>query len=196
MINDPAQTKDVSEREAAAFNNLKDLLAGWEKEMVEGYEPVTKIQAGFAGEKSFVLPVQDASLSGNVRYSSIHPNQSYTRNWNQEGDSIFWTLEIESPGTFKAELKYGCPASETGSIFELSTNSGTYTFTIDWPFDSEKLPERDMVKRTESEERTWSWMTIGNLHLQKGSETVVLQLKDLANRDAGIIKAIRFTRNN
>lgn len=195
MINDPGQTKDISDKETATFNKLKALLGSWEKEMVDGYKPVTTIQAGFDDEKNFVLPVQDANLSGNVRYSSIHPNQSYTRNWNQIGDSIYWTLDIDSPGTFKAELKYGCPASETGSTFTLSSNSGIYTFTIDWPFNSEILPERDMVKRTESEERTWSWMTIGNIHFQKGAETVVLQLKDLAKSDAGIIKAIRFTRN-
>jgi arylsulfatase A len=194
MVNDPGQTKNLSDKDTATFNKLKTLLAGWEKEMIEGYEPVTTIQAGFAGEKSFVLPVQDATLSGNVKFSSIHPNQSYTKNWNQAGDSVYWTLNIDSPGTFKAELKYGCPASETGSTFTLSSNSGTYTFTIDWPFDSEILPEMDMVKRTESEERTWSWMTIGNIHLQKGSEKIVLQLKDLANREAGIIKALRFTR--
>ena len=97
-------------------------------ELISGYRPVTTIEAGFAEEPSFTLPVQDASLSGKIRYSSIHPNQSHTENWIQNGDSILWTLNINNTGTYRVELQYGCTAGETGSKLALTTGSGSGFF--------------------------------------------------------------------
>jgi len=162
--------------------------------LVSGYQPVTTIQAGFPQEKIFTLPVQDASLSGEIKYSSIHPNQSHTEDWIQEGDSIFWKLNINTTGTYKAELQYSCSSSETGSRFRLTSVSGSVLFNIEMPFESEILADRDYVKRSESVERTWSWMDMGTLELSSGPEIIILKLLDLKNLDAGLIKAIRLTR--
>jgi hypothetical protein len=74
------------------------------------------------------------------------------------------------------------------------SNAGTINFIIDRPFRSEILPERDYVKRSESVERTWSWMTLGDIKLRSGEETIILKLIDVANTEAALIKAIRFTK--
>jgi len=195
MNYDPFQEKDISMSEGEIFRQMADTLIKWENDLVAQYIPVTTIEAGFKDEKSFILPVQDATLSGKIKFSSIHPNQSHSVGWEQNGDSIFWKLEIDTPGNFRVDLQYGCNPDQTGSRFELSSTSGTYSFSIDWPFSSVKLPEKDYVKRSESVERTWSWMNIGNMPLAGGSERIVLKLKELHSGDAGMIKAIRFTRN-
>jgi hypothetical protein len=163
-------------------------------ELISAYEPVTTIQAGFEGEKSFTLPVQDAILSGKIKYSSIHPNQSHTENWIQENDSIFWRLNINSGGTYRVELQYGCREAETGSRFIFRTGGGSVKFTIDKPFDSEILPDRDYVKRSESVERTWAWMTLGNIKLGKGQEVISLKILDIKKGTAGLIKSVRLSR--
>jgi hypothetical protein len=161
---------------------------------VSDYQPVTTIEAGFPQEKKFSLPVQDASLSGKIKYSSIHPNQSHTENWTQDGDSIFWKLDINTTGTYRVELQYGCPGNMTGSRFELKRSSESVIFSIDEPFDSVILPNRDYVKRSESVERTWSWMTIGNIELRSGPEIIILKLLKNKKDEAGLIKSIRLTR--
>lgn len=138
--------------------------------------------------------MQDASLSGRIRFSSIHPNQSHTINWIQNGDSIFWQLNINKGGKYKIELQYGCPSEETGSKMLFRTYSSTIPFIIDRPFESVILPERDFVKRSESVERTWSWIEIGTVILNPGPERFVVKLEQKKNDEAGIIKAIRLIR--
>jgi arylsulfatase A len=194
MQSDPSQENDLFKTEPETAGQLLSVLSRWEKELVDNYKPVTTIEAGFPDEKKFTLPVQDAKLSGLVRFSSIHPNQSHTERWIQNGDSIYWTLNIKSAGTYRVEMQYGCSAGETGSSMVLSSTSGQVYFTIDQAFESEILPERDFVKRTESVERTWSWMTIGTISLEPGPEQLVIKLLEKKNNEAGLIKAIRLVK--
>lgn len=193
MIDDPGQKKDISDVEREITLSLLRELVLHNQELISAYVPVTTIEAGFPGERSFTLPVQDASLSGRIRYSSIHPNQSHTENWIQNGDSISWTLNIQEGGTYKAEIQYGCPEDETGSEFILRSASSEVSFIIDKPFDSTILPERDYVKRSESVERTWAWLNAGSLELGAGKERITLLLQDLKKKDAGLIKSVRLT---
>ena len=185
---------DISGKEPEITAQLLSELVNLNGELVSGYQPVTTIEAGFPKEKKFTLPVQDASLSGEIKYSSIHPNQSHTENWIHDGDSIFWRLNINTTGTYRVELQYGCPENETGSRFELKSSSEPVIFSIDEPFDSVVLPDRDYVKRSESVERTWSWMTIGNIELRSGPEIITLKLLKNKKDEAGLIKSIRLTR--
>jgi len=196
MTDDPGQLNDISFNDKETTGTLLDHLVRHNEELISNYQPVTTIEAGFREEKSFTLPVQDASLSGKIRYSSIHPNQSHTENWTRDGDSIVWTLNIVSKGTYKVALQYGCTAENTGSQMELVTGSGTLSFMISEPFESEILPERDYVKRSESVERTWSWMDIGNVELDQGREEITIKLVSRSREEAGLIKALKFTRLN
>jgi len=194
LENDPSQENDIALDNSAVTSLLVNELTKWENGLLTEYRPVTTIEAGFTAEQKFTLPVQDASLSGNINFSSIHPNQSHTENWTHIGDSVFWNLSIKNPGNYRVEIQYGCQASETGSKMLFYAGSEFITFSIDTPFDSEVLPERDYVKRSESYERTWSWMTVGKISLMAGPTQVILKLVDLKKDEAGLFKAIRFTR--
>ena len=194
MIDDPDQKIDISDLDNGTLQELSELLGNWESELVSEYRPVTTIEAGFPGELSFVLPVQDATLTGSVKFSSIHPNQSHAQGWTNESDSIYWNLNIKEGGTYNAELRYGCQASDIGSTFMLRSGTGGFSFKIEKPFESVILPDRDYVKRSESVERTWTWMTAGKINLSSGNEKIVLKLTKIANKEAGLIKAIRLTR--
>ena len=194
MIDDPGQKKDLADFEKEKVLELAGMLGSWENELVLGYEPVTTIKAGFKEEKSFILPVQDAALTGNIKFSSIHPNQAHTEGWKLPGDSIYWNLHIVEGGIYKVELRYGCPAEDTGSDFVIKSDKSICMFRIEDPFESVILPERDYVKRSESVERTWTWMTIGEIDLNSGNEQLILKLLNPSGKDAGLIKAIRLTR--
>jgi arylsulfatase A len=196
MISDPSQLRDISEIESEVLASMSELLLKWEKELVSAYEPVTTIRAGFEEERYFVLPVQDAILAGNLRYSSIHPNQSHTDGWSEAGDSLYWNLEIEVPGVYNVELQYGCPPGKPGSEYALFSAADKINFSITEPFESFILPERDYVKRSESVERTWTWMNAGDLELRSGREQIILKLLKPSGDDAGLIKAIKLTRLN
>jgi len=194
MITDPFQKKNIFRQRKDEGKVLLSVLTKWENELVTAYKPVTTINAGFRGEKSFKLPVQDATTSGKIKYSSIHPNQSHTEQWCQNGDSIFWTLNIDTGGKYNVEIQYGCPESETGSKMLFRTSSLSIPFTIDVAFESAILPERDYVKRSESVERTWSWMKVGTVTLKSGPEQFVVKLQQKKNNEAGMIKAIRLIK--
>ncbi|MDX9724738.1 MAG: sulfatase-like hydrolase/transferase, partial [Bacteroidales bacterium] len=194
LNDDPRQLNDISSAEKETTSSLLDQLVRHNEELISNYQPVTTIEAGFREENSFTLPVQDAALSGKIRYSSIHPNQSHTESWIQDGDSIVWSLNIVSDGTYKVALQYGCTPAETGSRMELITGSGVVSFMISEPFESEVLPERDYVKRSESVERTWSWMDVGTIALKEGKEKISLKLVSKSHEEAGLIKSLRFSR--
>jgi arylsulfatase A len=194
MQNDPSQKVNIAEK----YPEIRDKLAAdykkWEEEMVSGYQPQTTIEAGFEGERSITLPVQDAILSGKVKYSSIHPNQSHTENWVQNSDSIYWKLNMQKAGKYQVELQYGCPETETGSKFLFHSMASSFTFSIDKAFDSQILPNRDYVKRTESVERTWNWVPIGSISLKAGQENLTLKMLQKKKNEAGLIKAIRLIK--
>jgi arylsulfatase A len=194
LKNDPSQSIDIFDIETNTGFLLLSELVKLNNELVSAYQPLTTIEAGFRDEKSFPLPVQDAALSGKIKYSSIHPNQSHTENWIEEGDSIFWSLNINTAGTYAAELQYACQEGKTGSRFMLSSNSDSVNFTIDQPFNSQVLPDRDYVNRSESVERTWAWMNIGQINLVKGPEKITIKLLEKKDSEAGIIKSVRFIK--
>lgn len=194
MQNDPSQKLDISGQYPEKTNLLLTEYKKWENEMVSQYQLQTTIEAGFPEERNITLPVQDAILSGKVKFSSIHPNQSHTENWVQNGDSIFWKLNMLKAGKYLVELQYGCPKIDIGSQFHFHSNSGSFTFKIDKPFNSEILPDRDYVPRTESVERTWNWLPIGNIALKAGEEQLVLKLQNKKTTEAALIKAIRLIK--
>jgi hypothetical protein len=194
MQNDPDQKTNIADSEPALKMILIAELDKINSQLVSEYRPVTTIEAGFPEEKKFTLPVQDATLSGHVKFSSIHPNQSHTEQWIQNNDSIFWILNINTGGKYRVEMQYGCPAGETGSKMKFCSESGSVFFTIDQPFESEVLPQRDYVKRSESVERTWAWMEIGTINLEPGPEKLVIKLLEKKNNEAALIKAIRLIK--
>lgn len=194
MYNDPQQQTDISYNLPDITTKMLTKLIQTNEELIRNYKPVTTIEAGFRDEKSFTLPVQDAILSGEIHYSSFHPNQSYTENWVQAGDSIYWNLKVALEGMFKVELQYGCLVDFTGSKFQLKSNSGSFLFSIDDPFESIILPDRDYEKRSESVERTWNWLEVGNIALTEGTELIILKIITIEKEEAGLIKSIRFTR--
>ena len=196
MQNDPSQKVDISGLYPEIANQLLTEYRNWENEMVSQYRLQTTIEAGFPEERNITLPVQDAILSGKLKFSSIHPNQSHTENWVQNGDSVYWTLKMKNAGNYAVELQYGCPETDTGSQFLFHSNTGSFTFKIDKPFNSEILPNRDYVPRTESVERTWGWKPIGTISLKAGEEKLVLKLQNKKNTEAALIKAIRLIKIN
>jgi hypothetical protein len=101
---------------------------------------------------------------------------------------------MKNDGVYRVEMEYGCPASDTGSSMLFFTRSESMPFTVETPFESLILPDRDYVRRGESVERTWTWMTIGNVALESGSETVGIKLIKKMKDEAGLIKAIRLVR--
>ena len=194
LQNDPSQKVDVSKIKPEIRKELVTGYLNWERELVSHYQPETTIEAGFAEEKNIAMPVQDAILSGKVKYSSIHPNQSHTENWVQKVDSIYWKQNMKTAGKYRVELKYGCPATDTGSWFTFHSDTDSFEFVIDQPFESVILPDRDYVVRTESVERTWDWMPAGDLLLQEGEECLSLKLVKVKKMEAGLIKAIRLVK--
>ena len=166
MLNDPSQQKNLADIKPEIRNNLTRVYRKWEKELIENYSPNTTIEAGYKEEKLFTLLVQDAILSGKVKRLSIHPNQSHTENWIQNGDSIFWNLNMVSTGKYRVELKYGCDRENIGSLFSFHSTSDSFQFILNQPFDSNILPDIDYVPRTESVERTWTWTQIGEINLK------------------------------
>lgn len=194
MQEDPFQKINIADRHPEIRATLASVFRKWEHELVSQYQVQTTIEAGFAEEINITFPVQDAVLSGKIKYSSVHPNQSHTQGWTQSGDSVYWKLNMQHAGTYRVELQYGCRVDQVGSRFVLLSKRDTLGFGMDKPFDSVILPERDYVARTESVERTWSWLPVGTLALQQGEECLILKLSKVKNGEAGLIKAIRLVK--
>jgi arylsulfatase A-like enzyme len=194
MKKDPSQKKDIYSGEKDIGGKLKTEFITWQKDMTENYRPCDEIEVGFEGEQSFTLPVQDAVLSGRIRFSSIYPNQSNTENWVQNGDSIYWRLNVSRGGNYIAMIRYGCPASETGSEMVMYAGDNILPFRFDQQFESVVLPDRDYVKRGEALERTWGWMNLGDIHLSPGKVSLVIRLVRKSADEAGLIRSVKFVR--
>jgi len=131
------------------------------------------------------LPARDAIATGDIKRSNRYPNCSYFLNWNNTTDSISWNTEALSSGSYEAILYYACPQEDIGARLELEFQGEKTTRKVDTPHNPPLTgAEHDRVKRTESYVKEWATLSLGTIHIKKGSGLLILRALEIPGQQA------------
>jgi hypothetical protein len=171
MISDTAQTTDVAKIYPASYNDILFKKKQWENEVVAAM-PLTDERPLLIGDPLFindVLPASEANARGNIVRSSIHPNDSYYKQWRSTEDSILWNIEVLEKGEFEIEFYYACSEKNIGTKIELSFQNRSVTKPIIVANDMPLIGvQNDRVKRDESFLKDFKPLNLGRIMLPKG----------------------------
>lgn len=178
MKADPGQTQDVSEANAAIAGELIAAKQKWMTEVMSELKPEEK-RPFLIGHPDFEwtqIPARDGLAHGNIERSNRWPNCSFFTNWVATEDKISWEVEVMEEGDFEVIVYYTCPPEDVGADFELSFLDQQVTGKIEEANDPPlKGMEHDYVERQESYVKDFKPLSIGQIHLPKGSGELALQ---------------------
>ncbi len=194
---DPGQRKDISTKEQEITASLAMAYDNWFIDVSEEFRAETEIRIGFKEEKSAYLPAHEAGFSGDIHFMEGHGwAHDWLVNWTKTVDSIYWDVVVDQASEYSLELLYSCSEENKGSVLEALNSGNANSAQITVAHDPEYLPSPDRIKRIEVYEKEWAKLSMGNLHINKGNQRIVLKAKDIPNAEVGEIKGLILTKVN
>jgi arylsulfatase A-like enzyme len=196
LKNDPQQLINLAENRPELVQTLEKEYQNWWKEVTKDVTMKRKIPISDLAPE-IVLPTFEATLKGSLRFFEGHGwAQDWTTNWKQESDSLFWELEVLSPGIFEVWLEHAASPSQIGSQLILSTSSSALEYTLDESFSPVQIPNPDRVPRKEAPEQTWNKIHLGEITLKSGFEKILITAKNIPAEGLGDIFNLRLVPEN
>ncbi len=181
MIDDPGQYKNISEEEPEITRQMKMVADQFRRDVLSEI-PVDerRFTVGHPDFRCTQLPARDGKPYGNIVRSNRSPNSTYFTNWTSVNDSITWSSEVLSEGSYEVEIYYTCPAEDVGSEFQLSFGSDKLVARIAEAHDPPlRGMENDRIPRTQSYVKDFRPLNMGVIHLKKGSGFMTLKALDI-----------------
>ena len=179
---DLGQTQDLTATNPAEAARLQQIAANFQNTVLDAVPraAVERFPVGAVGAPLTELPARDGHGVGGVVHSGQAPNCSFFTNWKTLSDAIIWDVEIQTPGTYLAELWYTCPAAAVGSTIELSCGDSRTTAMLK-PFWDPPLNTTDdrVPRKGESFVKPFRPLSLGEIDLKTGACQLRLQALDI-----------------
>ena len=181
LIEDRGEKINVAKQHPEIAKRLADEITAWEASFADAITTETRpFPIGHPQAEWTQLPARDATFSGKITRSNRFPNCTYLLNWSDTDSEIRWDVDVLGSGTYEVELYYGCPKKDVGSTIELSLGNETLTATIENAVESPLVgAEEDRVQRQEGYVRWWKPMTLGQIKLSPGRQTLTLKATEI-----------------
>ncbi|MCA9038106.1 MAG: arylsulfatase [Planctomycetaceae bacterium] len=181
MSIDPGQYSNLAEQHPEITEELKDAVRRYRNEVMPGYDkdsrPFLIAHPDFAITQ---LPARDAVTVGGMTRSSRHPNCSYFSNWCSTEDAIHWKVDVVEEGEFEVGIYYTCAAPDVGATIQLRFRDAMLEGIVSDPVESALIGgSDDRVERGEGYVKNFGRMTLGRMHLPKGTGTLTLSATDI-----------------
>jgi hypothetical protein len=149
---------------------------------------------GFAEFPRTPLPARDGIPHGGIRRSASAPNCSYFTNWKSKEDAITWDTEVSTPGLYRVEVEYTCPAKDLGSTVELRFREARSVGKVTRAWDPELLDPQDRVPRKgESYMKEFHKLSLEPIPLPRGRGTLSLRATAIPGRQVMDVRALTLT---
>lgn len=193
--NDPGQNTIVNDAYPAVFSKLTEAADRFRSDIMTIQVPPRPHTIGHPDTRYNNLPVGIAKIEGGIERSNRWTNCSFLQNWTSVEDRITYDVEIQGEGTFEAALYYTCPPADVGSLIRLSVNGNAVETRVTRGHDPPLTGmENDRVKRTESYEKDWAVLEIGNIELGPGTGTLTLQALDIPGNSVLDLHLLTLTK--
>jgi arylsulfatase A-like enzyme len=178
MDADPGQTRDLAAAEPEQAARLGAVAAAWRRDVLNAVPPPDeeRFPVAAAGAPHTELPARDGVPHGGVARSSKAPNCSSFTNWKTTDDSITWTVDVLTAGSYDAELWYTCPEADAGSTISLTCGPASTQATIQPGWDPPLDTTHDRVPRKgEGFDKEFRPLALGRIELTAGPATLTLR---------------------
>ncbi len=194
MVADPGQTTDVSAKHPEVARQLRQAVADWRKEMVLSKKDDRPFPVGFAEFPAAPLPARDGIPHGGIQRSAKAPNCSYFTNWKSKDDMLTWEVEVNTPGLYRVEVDYTCPAKDVGSTVELRFKDAKALGKVAQAWDPVLLDREDRIPRKgESYMKEFRKLSLGTIALPRGRGTLSLRALEIPGRQVMDVRALTLT---
>ena len=142
-------------------------------------------------------PARDGIPHGNIKHSSIHPNNTFFSNWKSVKDSITWDVEVLADGEFEVELYYTMKPENSGVTVQLTHGHSTFVSRITEPHDPPLTGmENDRDPRIESYVKDFKPKILGNIKLEKGRSLMTFKIPHMDGNGGIDLRLLMFRRIN
>jgi len=193
---DPGQYRDVSKQHAQETARLREAVKTWKQEVLAGYDQDERaFVIGHRDSRYTQIPARDGKTHGTIKRSNRFPNCSFFTHWTSLEDRITWPVQVDTSGDYEVELYYTCPASDVGSVIELSLGNSRVRSQITQAHDPPlRGAENDRVERTESYVKDFRPLKLGTIHLHKGKGELVLRALSMPGSQVMDFRLLMLTR--
>ena len=191
MEADPRQEHDLSKELPKVYRELQDKIEAWKNEVLATTPPERVLAVGYPEFPLAVLNAQDGIASGDIHWSSVHPNASFFQDWHNLEDSVYWDIEVKTAGNYEVDVLYTCPAEDVGAVLGVSFKGSTVSATIEKPFDPPLKDKDDRVERRESYEKDFQPLNLGTMKLEPGRGNLQLHALKKPGNTVADIRAVR-----
>lgn len=194
---DPGQRSKVNDKYPEVANTLSEAVKAWREEVLpDSIEETRPFAIGYGDWKNSVLPARDGVNEGSIKRSGGAPNCSYFTNWTLLEDRMTWNVEVAQAGTYEVTAYYTCPEKDVGATVRLSLGDAEVKANV---LEANDPPaygmEQDRVPRgSESYVKDFKPMSLGNIELQAGQGTLVLDATEMPGDSVMEVRALVFTR--
>ena len=193
MAQDIGQHVDLSDELPDLNRELRQSIESWRADVIPtDPQPDRPLPVGYAKFPRTHLNAQDGLPSGDITWSSIHPNASFFIHWHNAEDSIRWELDVKTAGTYEVTAMYTCRECDVGSTVEVDFAGEKLRATIDKPFDPPLKDGEDRIKRRESYEKEFTPLSLGRIRLAEGRGDLHLRALDKPGEEVCDLRALRL----
>ena len=194
MVNDPAQTRDISAEVPDVAGELREAATAWLAQMqAERGDDKRPFPVGFGANT--LLPARDGVPKGGIQRSSRHPNCSFFTNWLRTDDAMEWYIEVGHAGLYEATLYYTCSPDSVGRKAILEFEGEQLEWTIKEAHDPPlEGADDDRVPRAESYVKAFRPALAGQISMKNAVGTLRLRAVDDTGKPLADIRQIGLRR--
>ena len=195
MAADIGQDRDLSGERPDVHRELTTALADWQAEMNRFYDESNDDRPLLVGYEEFphvYLAAQDGLPEGDITWSSIHPNASFFVKWGDPDHGIDWDIDVQRAGRYEVTLMYTCRAQDVGAEVAVSFAGEELAGVVSEAFESPLKDQDDRVQRSESYEKEFRPLTLGEIRLARKRGTFRLRAVTKPGEYVMDLRAIRL----
>jgi len=181
MDSDPGQETEVLDQPEIK-NDLMERRSEFARDVVSELPEIDSrpFTAGHPDFEWTQLPARDATATGQIQRSNRYPNDSYFKNWIDADDSIYWDVELLSPGNFEVIVYYTLSQKNIGCSLSLTNGVSSIRAPINTPHDPPEVgAKEDRDLRQESYVKDFKPTSLGTIHLHDGAQRLRLLTSDI-----------------
>ncbi|WDE98480.1 arylsulfatase [Lentisphaera profundi] len=173
LVNDPGQRVNLSQIKPDVYHAMQVSL----KQMFGEIDDSSKDRLIPVGYREFPLTklaVQDAGFSDTqIKFSSKYANEAWVKGWNDVNSFLFWEIDVQEEGLYQVELLY--TAAQAGDDLLIECGEARLEARINEIFDPELIHSPDRVPRSETYEKPFKRVLLGQLNLSSGPKKLNLK---------------------
>jgi len=175
MPNDPSEKHDVAAEHPDVVARLSAAYDRWLADVTR--VPIVRppIPVGYAERPMAELPAPEAYFSGGVHwYNQFGFAHDWLTGWTDTGDTIWWEVDVVTPGEYEVALQYTCAPEAVGTQLRVESGDSHVDGTLVKAYDPEPRmrPTRHPKKRFV---QTFATQRLGTVYLDKGRRRITIR---------------------